>query len=123
MDIISAADLASWLRDTSLATNDSLEQIVGLTNDLITEEWVDPVDPIPVRVTTLALTIGARAWVNNPATSNVESTSVRVDDGATTDKYRSPSRMGVYITSDEVASLNGERRTRSVRLVAYGDIQ
>lgn len=122
MDIITAAELASWLRDPSLATDDSLEQIVELTNDLITEEWVDPVDPIPVRVKTLALTIGARAWVNDPSTSNVESTSVRVDDGSTTDRFRSPSRAGVYITSDEVASLNGERRTRSVRLVAYGEV-
>ena len=47
MDVITPADLASWLRDSSLSTNDSLAQIVDLTNELITDEWVDPEDPAP----------------------------------------------------------------------------
>lgn len=122
MDIITAAELASWLRDPSLEDDESLIQIVELTNDLITELWTDPEEPVPVRVKMLALSVAARAWVNNPATSNVESTSVRVDDGATTDRYRSPARSGIYLTADEAALLNGEPRTRSVRLVAYGEV-
>jgi hypothetical protein len=122
VDIITAADLAAWLRDTSLATDDSLEQIVELTNDLITDSWTDPDDPVPVRIKMLALSIAARAWVNSPALSNVESTSVRVDDAGTTQRFRSPARLGVYLTADELALLNGEQRTRSVRLTIYGEV-
>ena len=121
MDVITAADRASYLRDPSLETDASLIQVVDLVNALLTEKWATPVTPAPVEVTLLALSIGARAWINNPALANVESTSVSVDDGATTERYRSGGRAGVYLTSDEVALLNGERRTRSVRLVAYGE--
>lgn len=120
VDIIIPDDLASYLRDDSLAEDSSLGQIVDLVNALITEAWADPEDPVPARVTLLALSIGARAWVNSPATINISSSSVSVDDGTATDRYREPSRAGVYLTSDEVALLNGQRRTRSVRLVAYG---
>jgi hypothetical protein len=122
VDIIVAEELASWLRDSSLVDDASLEQIVDLVNNLIAEAWVTPEDPVPARVTLLALSIGARAWVNSPAMSNLSSTSVTVDDGSTTEKYREPSRVGVYLTADEVALLNGERRARSVRLVAYGEV-
>jgi hypothetical protein len=122
VEIITAADLASWLRNPALATDPSLTQIVGLTNDLITEKWTDPEDPPPVEVTLLALSVGARAWAYDPAASAVESRSVRIDDGATTDRFRSPSHGGVYLTSDEVAALNGESRQRSIRLVTYGEV-
>lgn len=122
MEIITAEDLASWLRDESLIGNTSIEQIVDLTNSLLTEEWVDVNVPVPVRVRMLGLSVAARAWVNNPATANLESTSVSVDDGATTRRYRSPSRLGVFLTSDEVALLNGEQRTRSVRLIVHGEV-
>jgi hypothetical protein len=122
MEIITAAELASWLRNSALEDDPSLIQIVELTNDLITEKWVDPEDPVPVEVKLLALSIAARAWANNPSASNVESTSVRIDDGATTNRFRSASRGGVYLTSDEVALLNGEPRQRSIRLVAYGEV-
>lgn len=120
--IITAADLAAWLRDASLETDASLIQIVGLTNDLITELWDDPVEPVPVNIKMLGLSVAARAWVNSPAQSNVESTSVRIDDGGTTHRFRAPARLGVYLTADETALLNGEQRTRSVRLVMYGEV-
>lgn len=122
MDIITAADLAAWLRDASLESDASIIQIVELTNDLITDSWTDAEDPVPVRIKMLALSIAARAWVNSPALANVASTSVRVDDGATDTRFRSPGRLGVYLTADELALLNGEQRTRSVRLTIYGEV-
>jgi hypothetical protein len=118
--IITTTDLASWLRDSTLQGDESLLQIVDLTNDLITEAWTDPTTPTPVRVTMLALSVAARAWVNSPVTANLESTSVSVDDGSTTRRFRNPSRVGVYLTDDETALLNGEQRTRSVRLIKDG---
>ena len=120
-DIITA-DLAAWLRDPSLEDDASLVQIVELTNEVINDAWTNPVDPAPVHVKMLALSIAARAWVNSPAQANLESTSVSIDDGSTTRRYRAPSRLGVYLTADEVATLNGEARTRSVRLVMYGEV-
>ena len=45
MDVITAADLASYLRDPSL--EDDLAQIVALTNGLIAEEWSSPGRPRP----------------------------------------------------------------------------
>lgn len=122
-EVISAADLAAWLRDPSLESDASLVQIVDLTNALLTDEWTDPVDPVPARITMLALSVAARAWVNNPAMANVASRSVSVDDAATgTTRFRQADRFGVYLTADELALLNGEQRTRSVRLVMYGEV-
>lgn len=121
-DVINPADLASWLRNPSLSGDASLIQIVGFVNNLIADEWTDPEDPAPARVKLLALSIGARAWVNSPGSANLESTSVSVDDGSTTHRYRSPAQSGVFITSDEIAVLNGQPRLRSVRLVSYGEV-
>lgn len=122
MDIITAADLASWLRDASLATNDSLEQIVDLTNELVTEEWANPIDPVPARITLLTLGVAARAWVNDPSRAHVESVTRSLDDASRTERYRTSSSSGtVYLTDDELAVLQGKRPPRSVRLVAYGE--
>jgi hypothetical protein len=121
-DVLTAADLAAWLRDPALEENASLVQIMELVNELFVDEWTTPVDPAPARVRLLALSVGARAWVNSPSASNLESTSVSVDDGSTTKRFRSPARFGVYLTSDEVAALNGSHRSRSVRLISYGEV-
>jgi hypothetical protein len=122
-DVIDAAALAAWLRDSSLADDASLGQIVTFTNALFDEEWANPTDPVPVKVTLLALSVAARAWAFDPSRANVESVSRSLDDASRTERYRtSDGHGGVYLTSDEVALLNGERRSRSVRLVAYGEV-
>lgn len=120
--IITAADLASWLRDPSLETDASLVQIVTLTNDLVTEEWATPVTPVPTKITLLALGVAARAWVNDPSKANLESLTRGLDDATRTERYRSSAADGtVYLTGDELAILQGKRSPRSVRLVAYGE--
>lgn len=121
-DIITPDDLASWLRDDSLASNASLIQIVELTNELLDEEWASPVEPIPAKIRLLALRVAARGWRNNPATANLESITRTLDDASRTERYRtSPSSEGVFLTNDELAVLHGKRPPRSVRLVAYGE--
>lgn len=122
MAVITAAELASWLRNPDLTTDPSLVQIVGLVNDLIDEEWVDPEDPVPVRITLLALGVAARAWTHNPATSHVESITRSIDDGSRTERYRTSTADGsVFLTAAELAILNGEPVTRSLRLTIYGE--
>ena len=122
VDIISAADLASWLRDSSLEGNASLNQIVTLTNELVTEEWTSAEDPAPAKIKLLTLGVAARAWVNDPGKAHLESLTRGLDDATRTERYRaSTANAGVYLTGDELATLQGKRPPRSVRLVAYGE--
>ena len=120
-DVISEADLASWLRDETLEANASIEQIVELVNELVSEEWTDPSEPVPARIKLLALGVGARAWVRNPSTAHLESVTRSIDDGSRTERYRSSGVEGsVYLTDAEVAILRGEAVPRSLRLTIYG---
>lgn len=121
MAIILASDLASYLRDDSLAPQ--LEQIVALTNQLVEEEWSNPVDPVPARITLLTLSVAARAWVHDPSKAHLESLQRSIDDGSRTEKYRSAGNQGsVYLTPDEAALLHGSARVRSIRLIKPGDV-
>lgn len=123
MNVITEDDLASYLRDPSLSDNASLIQIVEWVNELVTEEWSDPADPVPARIMLLALNVAARAWVNDPSRANVESVSRTIDDGSRTERYRTSITQGsiVYLTDDERAMLNGRTVRRSVRLITYGE--
>lgn len=124
MDIITAGDLASWLRDPDLATNESLLQVVDLTNELVNEEWATPASPVPTRIRLLALNVAARAWGHNPATAHLESVTRSIDDASRTERYRSSTADGsVYLTDSELALLHGRRPTRSIRLVSYGEFE
>lgn len=121
--IITAAELASYLRDDTLVSNTSLVQIVTLTNGLVTEEWTTPVDPVPLKIKLLTLNVAARAWVNDPSKSHLESYSRSLDDASRTEKYRASSENGsVYLTETEEALLNGRSRNNSVRLTIYGQV-
>jgi hypothetical protein len=121
MEFITAAELASWLRDPALAADESLQLVVSLTNDLLTEEWTTPVDPIPVKIKLLALNVAARGWTYDPAKANLESLSRTLDDASRTEKYRTSSDSGsVFLTESEEAILNGRQQRRSVRLTIYG---
>ena len=122
MAVITAAELASWLRDPSLEDDPSLVQVVDLVNDLIDEEWTTPVDPVPVRIKLLALGVAARAWTHDPSTSRLESVTRGVDDATRTERYRESSTDdSVFLTAAELAILNGQPVTRSRRLIIYGE--
>lgn len=123
MDIISTDDLASWLRDPDLTDDESFQQIVDLTNELITEEWTDgPTTPPPVKIQLLAYGVATRAWVHDPAKSNLESVTRTIEGASRTERYRSGGAgLNVYLTADELAILQGKRATNSIRLVVYGE--
>lgn len=122
MEIISADDLALRFRDSSLADNDSFTQVVDLTNELLTEEWADPVTPVPVKIRLLAFGVAERAWTHDPTTANIESITRSADDASRTERYRSSgANSNIFLTDSELALLQGRRLTRSVRLVSYGE--
>lgn len=113
--IIAATDLASYLRNPSLAEEEALQQIVTLTNGLV-GEVVGDLEPVPVRVQAIALEVGARAW------RNPEGYSSETIDDYTYRRDADTRRAGVYLTDSERAELQGivgGRAVRSVRLVAY----
>ena len=123
VEFITEVELASYLRDPSLATDASLVQLVEFANELLTEEWTTPVVPIPVKVKLLALNVAARAWVNNPSLSNIESYTRSLDDASRTERYRASSHDGsIFLTESEEALLNGRSRRRSIRLTIYGQV-
>ncbi len=122
MAVITAADSASWLRNPALEDDPSLVQVVELVNALVDEEWTTPVDPVPVRITLLALGVAARAWSHDPSTAHLESVTRGVDDATRTERYRASTvDASIYLTAGELAILNGEPVTRSLRLTIYGE--
>lgn len=118
MDIITTADLASYLRDADLdATAAGL--YVELANGLVTDITGDLSAPFPARARAVALEAAARAYRNpEGATSETIDDYTFRRDGAT-------SSGGVYLTPSEMALLRGlaggGSAVRSVRLVTMGD--
>lgn len=117
--IITTVDLASYLRDDSLAPK--LGQVVDLTNSLILDEWATPVDPVPTRVQILGLTVAARAWAYDPSAAHLESVTRTLDDANRTERYRDGSGGAVFLTPAERAYLRDSGGVRSIRLVAPGE--
>lgn len=102
MDIITTADLASYLRDATVTNDGGAALYVDLANGLVTEAGGAPLlllDPLPIRVKAITLEVAARAWRNPNGFS-----SETVDDYT----YRRDSdtrAAGVYLTDAERAEL------------------
>lgn len=122
MEIITYAELASYLGDPALATNTRLILITDLTNGLINEKWVNPVDPAPVSIKLLAFAIASRAWRNDASKAALQSITRSVDDASRTERYAvSASEVGVFLTDSELGQLRPSRkRARSIRLKVPG---
>lgn len=101
MDIILDSDLASYLGQE---VTPSLTMITDLVNDLFDESWTNPVDPIPARVTALALAVAARAAANP---KGLTSWTRSWDDISRTERAEAGQRVGIYLTDDELDQLNG----------------
>lgn len=127
MDIITTDDLAAYL-DVEPATTDGGRGrlVVALTNALITEQWVAPVDPAPASVQLIAYAVAARAWAANPGQGPIESITRSFDDSSRTERFAvpagDPNGHGVYLTGDELAILNPVivKRAKSIRLSVPG---
>ena len=107
IDIIDADDLVAYLRS---GTADQVAVFVDLANALVTEAWVDPVDPIPVSVQSITLEVAARP-ARNP--KGLASWSRSIDDGSRTERLPDrAARAGVYLLDHERRELRGKPRSR-----------
>lgn len=117
-EFLTAADLASYLGVPESAT---LERIVTMTNALITDEWLNPTDPIPASVTSLAWTVAIRAGANP---KGLTSWTRSWDDISRTERMEGSRLAGVYLTDDELAALNGGsatiRKAKSIQMRVPG---
>ena len=119
MTVIASTDLASYL---GVELNPQLELITTLTNGIIEDSWLEPTTPIPARVTALAYTVAARALTNPRGLS---SWTLSWDDVTRTERASEAQRVGVFLTEDELATLNPQpaatvRKARSIRLHVPG---
>jgi hypothetical protein len=100
MAIITTADLASYLRDISVAADESAALYVDMANGLV-EDVTGMLDPIPTRVKAITLEVAARAWRNPNGYS-----SETVDD-YTYRRDADTRAAGVYLTESERMELQG----------------
>lgn len=127
MELITTEDLAAYLKDDSVTTDARANLVVRLTNDLITEKWLSPVDPAPASVLILAYAVASRARTNTPGRGPLQSITRSFDDSSRTERFAVPggeaSGHDVYLTEDELALLNGgtkRRRVGSIKLAVPG---
>lgn len=128
VDIITTDDLAAYLEPLTVSGTRA-DKIVELTNGLITLKWQNPVDPAPVNVENLALTVAERAFTHAPGRAPLESETVAFDDSSRTRRYavtaEEAGHAGVYLTETELADLNGDpttpaKRAKSVSMAVPG---
>lgn len=116
---ITGSELAAYL---GVEATDQHNLVVDLTNALIEDAWEDPETPVPPRVKALAYAVAARA-VSNPR--GLSSWTLSWDDVTRTERSHEAARVGVFLTDDELATLNppplaATRRARSIRLHVPG---
>lgn len=104
VDIITPAQLAPYLQTE---VTDALTLIAEKTNELVTEAWLDPVEPVPARVWSVAINVAARA-ASNP--KGLTSWTRSWDDISRTERVEGGDRrFGLFLTDDELAELNGDQ--------------
>lgn len=100
-DFLTRSELASYLGEPE---SPALDSITTRTNALVTEEWINPVDPPPQWVVNIAWNVATRAGANR---KNVTSTTRAWDDVTRTDRWEAGKAMGVVLEPDELAQLQG----------------
>lgn len=103
MDIITADDLTNHPGVT--LTPEQAAWVASEVNDLVTEAWCDPAEPVPSWVRRIAIRAAAR-FGGNPL--NLESWTTSVDDGSVTERTRNsggPDATGVYLTGSDLIAL------------------
>jgi hypothetical protein len=116
MAVITDVALSAYLDDDTILESGRAKMIVELTDELVTDEWADPVEPVPARVKLLALEVASRAWSMVPGRGPLESETRSFDDATRTERYAvtalNESGHQVYLTEQELALLHGKVRKR-----------
>lgn len=112
---VTAPSLAAYIGSPE---SEQLQQIADLVNDLVFDEWLSPVEPIPARVRAIALNVAIRAAANP---KGLTSWTRSWDDITRTERVEGARRMGIYLTDDELDELNGvltgSKVVKSIRMV------
>ncbi len=112
---VTAPSLAAYIGSPE---TEQIQQIADLVNDLVFDEWLTPVEPIPARVRSIALNVAIRAAANP---KGLTSWTRSWDDITRTERVEGARRMGIYLTDDELAELNGvlagSKVVKSIRMV------
>lgn len=95
----------------------ALIALAARTNELVEEKWASPVDPIPPSVKIIAFNAAMRV-ASNP--KGLTSWTRSWDDITRTERIEGARRLGLYLSDDELAELNGTsprtRVAKSIRL-------
>lgn len=122
---VTAADIATQLGTEVTA---ALANLADLTNELVHEEWAAKPDPfptdvsdIPARVRTVAFNAALRVAANP---KGLTSWTRSWDDITRTERIEGARRLGLYLSDDELAMLNGTSPTtrvvKSIRMTYRG---
>ena len=107
---VTAPKLAAYVGSPE---TEQLQQIAELTNNLIDDEWLVKVTPIPARVLVIAQNVAVRAAANP---KGLTSWTRSWDDITRTERVEGARRMGIYLTDDEMAELNGVTAVGGVKV-------
>lgn len=107
-DYVTADELAEALGTTVTA---ALTALAARTNELVDEKWADPVDPIPASIKIIAFNAAMRV-ATNP--KGLTSWTRSWDDITRTERIEGARRLGLYLSDEELAELNGTSPTTRV---------
>ena len=96
----------------------ALIALAARTNELVDEKWYSPVTPVPASVKIIAFNAAMRV-ASNP--KGLTSWTRSWDDITRTERIEGARRLGLYLSDEELAELNGTSPTtrvvKSIRLV------
>lgn len=111
---VTATELATALGGDE---TDALKQLAERTNEIIAEKWANPTNPAPASVKIIAFNAAMRV-ATNP--KGLTSWTRSWDDITRTERIEGARRLGLYLSDEELAELNGTqpltRRAKSIRL-------
>lgn len=117
-EYVTADELATHL---GTAVTDALAALASRTNELIDEKWANPTIPVPASVKIIAFNAAMRV-ASNP--KGLTSWTRSWDDITRTERIEGARRLGLYLSDEELAELNGTpiraRVARSIRLSVPG---